>query len=55
MTEGQNRRYFRLTKEFGKQTGVSVMLSTSFNENEPLVCKTEEALGLVPRLVNSIH
>lgn len=41
----QNERYYNLIKEFGRQTGVPVLLNTSFNENEPVVCKPEEALN----------
>jgi carbamoyltransferase len=26
-------------------TGVPMLLNTSFNENEPIVCRPEEALG----------
>jgi carbamoyltransferase len=26
------------------QTGVPIVLNTSFNENEPVVCKPEEAI-----------
>jgi carbamoyltransferase len=40
----QNPLYYKLIKEFGCQTGVPVLLNTSFNENEPVVCKPEEAL-----------
>jgi carbamoyltransferase len=40
----QNRLYYQLIREFGRQTGVPVLLNTSFNENEPVVCKPEEAL-----------
>jgi carbamoyltransferase len=36
--------YWRLIREFGNQTGVPVLLNTSFNENEPIVCRLEEAL-----------
>jgi carbamoyltransferase len=36
--------YWRLIKEFEKVTGVPVLLNTSFNENEPIVCKPSEAL-----------
>ena len=38
-------RYWRLIEEFRKITGVPVVLNTSFNENEPIVCKPEEALN----------
>jgi carbamoyltransferase len=40
----ENPRYWRLIKEFGRQTGVPVLLNTSFNENEPVVCSPEEAI-----------
>jgi carbamoyltransferase len=44
VTEAQNPRYYRLIRSFEKQTGVPVVLNTSFNENEPVVCRPEEAL-----------
>jgi len=40
----QNPRYYRLIEEFQKLTGIPIVLNTSFNENEPIVCKPEEAL-----------
>jgi carbamoyltransferase len=40
-----NPLYWQLIKEFGRLTGVPVVLNTSFNENEPIVCKPEEAIG----------
>jgi carbamoyltransferase len=40
-----NPRYYRLIEAFGKRTGVPVVLNTSFNENEPIVCTPEEALA----------
>jgi len=39
-----NPRYFRLISEFEKQTGVPIVLNTSFNENEPIVMTPSEAL-----------
>ncbi len=39
-----NPRYYRLIKAFKELTGVPIVLNTSFNENEPVVCKPEEAL-----------
>ncbi len=42
--EHTNPRYYSLIKEFEKLTGVPIVLNTSFNENEPVVCKPEEAL-----------
>jgi carbamoyltransferase len=40
----QNPRYWRLISEFESLTGVPVVLNTSFNDNEPVVCKPEEAI-----------
>ena len=39
-----NPLYYRLIKEFEKITDVPVILNTSFNENEPIVCKPKEAI-----------
>jgi carbamoyltransferase len=38
-------RYHRLISAFRVFTGVPMVLNTSFNENEPVVCKPEEALA----------
>ncbi len=40
----QNPRYYGLIREFHSMTGVPMVLNTSFNENEPIVCRPEEAL-----------
>ena len=40
-----NPIYWQLIEEFRRITGVPVLLNTSFNENEPIVCKPEEALN----------
>ncbi|MBI4634949.1 MAG: carbamoyltransferase [Candidatus Rokubacteria bacterium] len=39
-----NPMYWQLIKEFAGLTGVPVVLNTSFNENEPIVCAPEEAI-----------
>jgi len=39
-----NPRYHALISAFEKLTGVPIILNTSFNENEPVVCRPEEAL-----------
>jgi carbamoyltransferase len=39
-----NPRYYRLIEAFCDLTGVPMVLNTSFNENEPVVCRPEEAL-----------
>lgn len=44
VTEAQNPRYYRLIRSFHEMTGVPILLNTSFNENEPVVCRPEEAL-----------
>jgi len=36
--------YWRLIRAVGNRTGVPVVLNTSFNDNEPIVCRPEEAL-----------
>ncbi len=37
-------RYYRLIEEFGKLTGVPILLNTSFNENEPIVTTPQDAV-----------
>ena len=37
-------RYYRLIEEFGRLTGVPILLNTSFNEDEPIVRTPAEAL-----------
>jgi carbamoyltransferase len=44
VTADANPRYHALITEFERQTGVPVVLNTSFNDNEPIVCRPEEAL-----------
>jgi carbamoyltransferase len=39
-----NRPYWELIKAFQERTGTPVVLNTSFNENEPIVCRPEEAI-----------
>jgi carbamoyltransferase len=39
-----NPRYYALIRAFSALTGVPMVLNTSFNENEPVVCRPEEAL-----------
>ena len=40
-----NPRYHRLIQAFAQKTGVPMVLNTSFNENEPVVCRPAEALA----------
>jgi carbamoyltransferase len=39
-----NPRFYRLIEKFRDITGVPMVLNTSFNENEPIVCHPSEAL-----------
>ena len=39
-----NPRYHALISAFNAITGVPIILNTSFNENEPVVCRPQEAL-----------
>jgi len=40
-----NPKYWALIHAFEKITGVPVLLNTSFNENEPIVCTPEDAVN----------
>ncbi|MSQ73449.1 MAG: carbamoyltransferase [Betaproteobacteria bacterium] len=44
VTRDTNPRYYALIEAFRVLTGVPMVLNTSFNENEPVVCKPREAL-----------
>jgi carbamoyltransferase len=44
VTRSENPKYYDLLRAFGRHTGVPVLLNTSFNENEPIVCTPKEAL-----------
>ncbi len=39
-----NSRYYQLISDFNDLTGVPVVLNTSFNENEPVVCTPRHAI-----------
>ncbi len=39
-----NPRFYALIKSFAGITGIPMLLNTSFNESEPMVCRPEEAL-----------
>jgi carbamoyltransferase len=45
VSRATNPLYWSLIKAFEKETGVPVLLNTSFNENEPIVHRPEEALN----------
>ncbi len=44
VTREANPLYYDLIDEFGKLTGIPIVLNTSFNENEPIVCTPREAI-----------
>jgi len=45
----ENPLYYDLVKTFQKKTGTPVVLNTSFNENEPIVCAPQEAIDCFSR------
>jgi carbamoyltransferase len=49
VTREANPRYHALISAFRDLTGVPVVLNTSFNDNEPIVCRPEEALDCFRR------
>ena len=44
VTAATNARYATLIEAFFQLTGVPMLLNTSFNENEPVVCRPQEAI-----------
>jgi carbamoyltransferase len=44
VTREENPLYYDLIKKFESKTGIPVILNTSFNENEPIVCQPREAI-----------
>ncbi|MGA9529842.1 MAG: carbamoyltransferase C-terminal domain-containing protein [Terriglobales bacterium] len=49
VTRDDNWLYYDLIQAFGRKTGIPVVLNTSFNENEPIVCTPEEAIDCFQR------
>jgi carbamoyltransferase len=45
----ENPLYHDLIRTFERETGIPVLLNTSFNENEPIVCRPEEAIDCFQR------
>jgi carbamoyltransferase len=45
----ENPLYWKLIKAFEKLTGVPIVLNTSFNENEPIVCTPKQAIECFQR------
>jgi len=44
VTREENSLYYDVVKEFGNRTGIPVLINTSFNENEPIICNPVEAV-----------
>lgn len=44
-----NPLFWEILMRFGQRTGVPVLINTSFNENEPIVCHPDEALRCFQR------
>ncbi len=49
VTREENPMYYDLISAFHRKTGIPVILNTSFNENEPIVCTPEEAIDCFQR------
>jgi len=49
VTREENPLYYDLIQTFGRKTGIPVILNTSFNENEPIVCTPQEAIDCFRR------
>jgi len=49
VTREENSLYYDLIAAFHRKTGIPVILNTSFNENEPIVCTPEEAIDCFKR------
>jgi carbamoyltransferase len=49
VSRSQNPRYYALIEAFEEETGLPVVLNTSFNENEPIVCSPADALACFRR------
>jgi len=49
VTAAANPRYWKLIRAFERQTGLPLVLNTSFNDNEPIVCKPAEAIDCFER------
>jgi carbamoyltransferase len=49
VTREENPLYYDLIQTFGRKSGIPVILNTSFNENEPIVCTPQEAIDCFRR------
>ncbi|MDH5415328.1 MAG: hypothetical protein OEW87_14415, partial [Flavobacteriaceae bacterium] len=44
VSKEMNEKYYKLIQAFYEKTSVPILLNTSFNENEPIVCTPKQAL-----------
>ena len=49
VSKQENNRFYNLIQKFFNITKVPIILNTSFNENEPMVMKPEEAIKCFER------
>lgn len=49
VTRKENELYYDLISAFHKKTGTPVLLNTSFNDNEPIVCSPKDAVDCYVR------
>jgi carbamoyltransferase len=49
VSRDENQLYYDLILAFERKTGIPVVLNTSFNENEPIVCAPSEAIDCFKR------
>src|SRR5438309_6558422 len=49
VSRDENPLYYDLIQAFQRKTGIPVVLNTSFNENEPIVCAPNEAIDCFKR------
>lgn len=49
VTESENKKYYQLIKSFEELTNVPMVLNTSLNDSEPIVCTPAQAIDLFMR------
>ncbi len=49
VSQQENPLYYDLIRMFEQKTGIPVLLNTSFNENEPIVCEPAQAIDCFKR------
>ena len=49
VTKETSPRYYKLISELKRQTGIPILLNTSFNIQEPIACTPEDAIRTFKR------